>query len=245
MVSCPRARFRSHPSEKPYRLIIDRSILLLLSASKCCLRQGGECLQGLEARRSTAAQIRVSMSIIMAVVKCSVFGPAAACSSVPDLGAGHRPPVAQQQRPMLHTLLELQRPATGCGPKFGRTPGTRWSGAEGAQLFASCSSPADWLVHQHQACAADEAPLPDHCYDPPAPANRCQDQRARPAALVRPLEIINYFYKTFNGTMSAHDAISRLQVSIAASKLGFRAWSPVQVAAGPLVSSRVPGRVSR
>ena len=56
-----------------YRLIIDRSILLLLSASKCCLRLGEERLKGLEARKLIGVQIRVSISIIMALVKCSVF----------------------------------------------------------------------------------------------------------------------------------------------------------------------------
>lgn len=55
------------------RLIIDRSILLFLSASKCCLRQGRECLRGLEARQSIVAQARASISIIMAVVKLTIF----------------------------------------------------------------------------------------------------------------------------------------------------------------------------
>lgn len=55
------------------RIIIDRSILLLLSASKCCLRQNEEFQRGFEARRCVVAQIRASVSIIMAVVKCSVF----------------------------------------------------------------------------------------------------------------------------------------------------------------------------
>jgi len=61
-------------SPHAYRLIIDRSILLLLSASKCCLRRGSEYLRGLEARQSIVGQIRASISIIMAIVKCSVFG---------------------------------------------------------------------------------------------------------------------------------------------------------------------------
>lgn len=62
-----------------HRLIIDRSILLLLSTSKCCLRLEAsrghsDCLRSLEARRqSILVQIRASISVILAIVKCSVF----------------------------------------------------------------------------------------------------------------------------------------------------------------------------
>lgn len=79
-----------------YRLIIDRSILLLLSASKCCLGSGDASQEpntslsttaptkrnssALEARKLIGVQIRVSIGIIMALVKCSVFG-SASCSS--------------------------------------------------------------------------------------------------------------------------------------------------------------------
>ena len=88
---------------------------------------------------------------------------------------------------------------------FGRRPASRRGGAA-AELFA-----------QPTTCCEPQAPSLS------APANNWrrssgaeaqpQLERLPPPADTRPFDVINYFLLTRNGQVSAHDAISGLQVS--------------------------------
>lgn len=153
------------------RLIIERSILLLLSASKCCLRQGGECLRALDARRSIVSQIRASISIIMAIVKCSVF---TGCFD---------------QRPGADVRLDR----FGWHQRIDETADWPLSAAPwGASRFtgSGLNLPRDSLANGELVGASKSE-----------------------VAASSSLQIMDYFLSTCNNSQSAHDAISRLQVS--------------------------------
>ena len=146
-----------------------------------------------------AVQIRVAMSIIMALVKCSVFGPVPAAGST---GAGATTSSAPDLAPADDQTLDWGPPgwpsvgacqaaaaASGAGPE--RRPALE--GSVGQSRRRSASEPA--------GCAT----------------------RAR-----QPFEIMNYFLQTCNGTASAHDAINGLQVSWRSfvAPVGVPLWGP-------------------
>lgn len=224
------------------RLIIDRSILLLLSTSKCCLRPlGADCLRSSEARRqSILAQIKASVSIIMAIVKCSVFSAPSSSSPWAPLFAqsGAASTAAEWLRDFNSTHGDAFASSSSSISALASVQGeevarhARYLAAGASQCWPASQAAADYISgggRQQQrlltSCpAADNNSNKLGCAGSQSAPHEgtCNDvvdtelTAAAAAAAPQPLQIMNYFLQTWSGTQSAHDAINNLQVSLRA-----------------------------
>lgn len=191
------------------RLLIDRSILLLLNASKCSVRRNSpeaEC--GERTRLCVLGQIRASISIIMAIVKSAVFDHVAAsdagdlCACVPP--PPHPPLAPARANSVAASNFQTSQRDNQFEPHLHQQQliGRR-DGAKGALINEPCRLDCrSALPHAGCGCSTQW---------------RCQ-LHAQPQFTTRrhtsePLQIMNFFLRTHSGTHSAHDAINELQVS--------------------------------
>ena len=154
-----------------------------------------------------AMQIRLSISIIMALVKSSVFGP-------PESACG--PPVAQSLSP--------PPPHSSSAPP-GQPEGAphQWAGGALWPAGELALEPApDQLASRDAAGQFGRAQGARDAH--PAPPWRPTHLGPRRAGRTQQLEIMNHFLLPPSGTVSAHDAITRLKVSSLATVGAFLAF---------------------
>lgn len=211
-----------------WRLIIDRFILPLLSASKCCLRGGAELERGIEARRSILGQIRASIGIIMAVIKLSIFEP--------------------EQHFIFHQQRDISSPSnmdeinsmsnfTTQTPQFephylplegfddgvmisndGGSPIEPVTSNENRQSSLAQNTTNDEPAHERSAnlfrvTSASVLGRRQHQNQSTPNANPMPRLNRFQRTLKWDQQIMNYFLLNANASLSVHDAIDRLQVS--------------------------------
>lgn len=229
-----------------HRLIIDRSILLLLSTSKCCLRRlSSDCLHKLEARRqSILVQIRASISAILAIVKCSVFSPSLSLSlplsrsNTDDDDVDHHRSTSPKSAAAAALFACTSPSLPLSGACFDEEVLRRQSAGSQPDVFASrrrleaaAVAAVDYEEEDYYLALNDHHPLNSRRPTP------CQTRAATTATKLgaggggarrvvaankQPLQIMNYFLQTWSGTQSAHNAINNLQVSCCAPHLSFK-----------------------